>query len=100
MGRYPPYGASKIGMNGVTVHMQTAENDRVAAEDGKGKPRICFFVVAPGVLSTSFTNFLARGKDAMQGAEAIVRLALDEKGEFEGGTHWEYEEGEMRTVPW
>ena len=100
MGRYPPYGASKIGMNGATVHMQTAENDRAEAEGGKGKPKIRFFVVAPGVLNTAFTNFLARGKDASQGAEAVVRLALDEKGEFEGGTHWEFEQGEMRIVPW
>lgn len=87
-------------MNGVTVHMQTAENDRMEAGDGKGEPRVNFFIVAPGVLKTSFTNFLARGKDALEGAEAIVRLALDEKGEFEGGMYWEFEEGEMRAVPW
>ena len=100
MGRFPPYGASKIGMNGATVHMQTAENDRVEAEGGKGVPRVRYFVVAPGVLKTAFTNFYARGKDPLQGAEAVVRLALHEKGEFEGGTHWEFEEGEMRVVPW
>ena len=35
MGRFPSYGSSKISMNGVTVHMQTAENDRTAAEDAK-----------------------------------------------------------------
>ena len=87
-------------MNGVTVHMQTAENDRVEAKGGEGIPRVRYFVVAPGVLRTAFTNFLARGKDPLQGAEAVVRLALDEKGEFEGGTHWEFEEGEMRIVPW
>ena len=33
MGRLPSYGASKVGMNGLTAHMQTAENDRIAAEE-------------------------------------------------------------------
>lgn len=36
MGRFPSYESIKISMNGVIVHMQTAENDRTAAEDAKG----------------------------------------------------------------
>ncbi|KAK2813771.1 hypothetical protein FQN50_000169 [Emmonsiellopsis sp. PD_5] len=62
MGRYPPYGASKVGMNGVTAHMQTAENDRIAAEEeaegrAQEEGRIRFYSVAPGVCKTSFTDY-------------------------------------------
>ena len=108
MGRFPAYGASKIGMNGATVHMQTAENDRIEAADGSGgngsgggvPTKVRFFVVAPGVLKTAFNNYAARGKDPIDGTEAVVRLALDQKAEYEGGTHWEFEGGGMRQIPW
>lgn len=102
MGRAPHYGAAKIGMNGMTVHMQLAENDRVAVE-GEGKalgPRIRFFIVAPGVLKTAFSNFVSFGKDPRQGAEAIVRLLEDGTGRYDKAIQWEYEDGEMRQVPW
>ena len=100
MGRFPAYGASKIGMKGATVHMQTAENDRIEAENGQGDPKIRYFVVAPGVLKTAFGTYPAHGKDPVEGAEAVIRLALDRKFEFEGGTHWKFAEGQMKTIPW
>ena len=69
MGRYPPYGASKIGMNGATVHMQTAENDRVETEGGDegAMPRVRFFVVAPGVLRTAFYELFGEGQGSVAG---------------------------------
>ena len=49
IGRFPSYGSSKTGMNGVTVHIQAAENNRIAAEDDKGvrkkKGRVRLYVV-------------------------------------------------------
>lgn len=104
MGRYPTYGSSKIDMNGATVHMQTAENDRVAAlaEKGEGtkETRVRFYVLQPGVLKTAFTNYSPRGKDPKEGAEVVVRLLLDEEGTYPGGTYWEFQDGEMKQVPW
>ena len=104
MGRYPTYGSSKIGMNGATVHMQTAENDRIAALAEKSEEikenRVRLYVVQPGVLSTAFTRYSPRGKDPKEGAEVVVRLLLDEEGTYPGGTYWEFEDGEMKQVPW
>lgn len=104
MGRVPHYGASKIGMNGATMHMQTAEIDRIAAQQVEGRTvkdgRIRFYVVQPGVLKTAFANYPAVGKDPDDGAEAAVRLAVDDGDTYPGGTYWEFERGEMRTVPW
>ncbi|OCL02960.1 NAD(P)-binding protein [Glonium stellatum] len=103
MGRYPPYGASKVGLNGLTAHMQTTENDRVTAELAEGKRtdakfgKVKYYVVAPGVLRTAFTRFADIGKDPKLGAEAVVRLM---EGEYPGGTQWEWEGGEMREIPW
>ncbi|RPD63786.1 short chain dehydrogenase/reductase family protein [Lentinus tigrinus ALCF2SS1-7] len=100
MGRAPGYGASKIGLNGLTVHMQVAENDRVAAEGQEGKPFIRFFVCAPGALKTAFNNYFAAGREPERGAEVAVHLIADDKKSYEGGSYWEFEEGEMRRVPW
>ena len=112
MARYPPYGISKVGINGLTVHMQVMENDRIADEQQQavdGKPgaasqgsRIDYYSAAPGLLNTAFTHYAAYGKDPKLGAEVIVRLVGDdgEKAKYEGGTQWEYEDGEMKTVPW
>ena len=104
MPRYAPYGISKVGTNGLTAHMQAAENDRIATEEaeGKGKDegRIVFYSAAPGLLRTAFTHYSAQGKDPKDGAEVIVRLMADEKGAYEGGSQYEFEEGEMRLVPW
>lgn len=94
-------------MNGATMHMQTGENDRVAAaagehkgdgEDEKGVIR--FYVVNPGVMKTAFSSYGSWGKEPQEGAEVVMKLLEDEKGTFPGGTHWEFVEGEMREVPW
>lgn len=101
MGRNVPYGTSKIGLNGLTAHMQVAENDRVQANPEGRKPKIRYFAVAPGVLKTAFTNY-AIGKDPVDGAEVVVRLLGDKEdgSKFEGGSYWEFVDGEMRVVPW
>jgi len=122
MGRFTAYGASKVGLNGLSVHLQVGENDRVAIEAqtqnhvqaqsqsqtlsqneaGKeeAKPRIRYYVVSPGALKTSFSHYHPGLRSPDRGAEVIVRLALDDEGIYEGGTFWEFEEGEMRQVPW
>lgn len=91
-------------MIGATVHMQTAENDRIAAEEEKGEAptasHIRFYVVQPGVLKTAFTNYVSFGKSPQAGAEAVVRLVLASKDDFPGGTYWEFEDGQMKQVPW
>ena len=101
LGPSPPYGSSKIGMNGLTVHMHVVENDRI--EDGNGilkKPLICFYACAPGVLKTAFTNYHAKGKSQEAGAEVIVHLLADDEHNSKDGSYWEFEGGEMREVPW
>jgi NAD(P)-dependent dehydrogenase (short-subunit alcohol dehydrogenase family) len=104
MAKYPPYGASKVGMNGVTAHMQVWEDERIKKENAEGKAkaegRIKFYSVAPGLLNTSFTHYSALGKDPKDGAEVVVRLIADDKGEYPGGTRCEFEQGRMREVPW
>lgn len=101
MARAPQYGAAKIGMNGMTVHMQLAENDRVATEEGESLgSRIRFFIVAPGLLKTAFSNFVPFGKSPQEGAEAIVRLLEDTEGKYGDAIHWEFDGGEMREIPW
>lgn len=68
------YGSSKVGMNGVGVHMQAKENDRVGvdwmgrawgdggegkweAEDVKGlEGYVRFYMVQPGILKTAFVS--------------------------------------------
>lgn len=47
----PIYGSSKVGLNGLTVHMQVGENSRMAAEEkrgggGQGMERVRFYTVA------------------------------------------------------
>lgn len=39
-------------------------------------------------------------KDPLDGAEVVVRLVCDGEGKLDGGTFWEFENGEMRVVPW
>ncbi|OTA99528.1 hypothetical protein M426DRAFT_325059 [Hypoxylon sp. CI-4A] len=102
MARVPPYGASKVGMNGLTAHLQVGENDRVTGSGSGGptEPRIRFFISNPGVLKTAFSNYLSRGKEPQEGAESIVQLLGDDEGKFDHEMQWEFEEGEMRVVPW
>ncbi|KAI1168885.1 short chain dehydrogenase/reductase family protein [Nemania serpens] len=100
MGRHPLYGASKIGLNGLSVHLQVAENDRIEIEGESAKPRIRYYVCAPGALKTAFSNFRDGLRLPERGAEVIVHLLADDERLYEGGSYWEYEEGEMRHVPW
>jgi hypothetical protein len=105
MVRYPPYGASKVGMDGVTAHMQSVENDCIAREEAEGTKtsktgRIWFYSVAPGLLNTAFSQYAAMGKDPKDGAEVIVQLIMGDQRKYPGGTQWEFEEGQMREVPW
>ncbi|MCJ1447783.1 MAG: hypothetical protein MMC23_008294, partial [Stictis urceolatum] len=102
LGRYPPYGASKIGMNGASMHQQIIEVDCVKAEAEqrvKGNALIKFYIVTPGVLKTTFTGFTV-GEDPKEGAECAVRLMLDREDRYAYTTNWEFEQGEMRVVPW
>lgn len=128
MGRSVPYGTSKVGVNGLTAHLQVLENDRVQAEEGsaesglaahmrgagndraqvdgslksdsRSKPRIRYFACQPGVLKTAFSNYFPQGKDPADGAEVVVRLLGDDEGKYEGGSYWEFVDGEMKVVPW
>lgn len=57
-------------MNGLTVYMKVAENDRVEAGPAvPGKTLIRFYACAPGGLKTAFTNYYAMGKSQEAGAE-------------------------------
>ncbi|KAK3360561.1 short chain dehydrogenase/reductase family protein [Lasiosphaeria hispida] len=102
MARTPAYGASKVGMNGLTAHLQVGENDRAAAQavDHPDMARIHFYISNPGVLSTNFTGFHPMGGPPQQGAESIVRILADDEGSYDGAMQWEYVDGEMRQVPW
>ncbi|KAI1170251.1 short chain dehydrogenase/reductase family protein [Nemania sp. FL0916] len=105
MARLPAYGASKVGMNGLTAQLQAMENDRAAAapadaEKTATNPRIRYFISNPGPMKTAFNNFFPMGKSPQQGAESIVRLIGDDKGEYDDYMQWEFEEGVMRKVPW
>jgi NAD(P)-dependent dehydrogenase (short-subunit alcohol dehydrogenase family) len=99
MARVPPYGASKVGMNGLMAHLQVGENEQVAA-GGAETPRIRFFISNPGLLKTAFSNYISWGKEPQAGAESIVQLMGDKEGKFDHAMQWEHEEGEMRIVPW
>lgn len=99
MGRSPPYGASKIGMNGLTVHMQVGETDR-AASGSSTEPRVRFFIANPGILSTAFNGFHPLGKPPQHGAESIVALIGDDEAKYDTHMYWEFEDGQMRQVPW
>lgn len=83
--------------------MQVIENDRIEKEKKEGvqgDPKISYYIVAPGVLKTAFANYPSFGKDAKEGAEAVIRLLLAEDGTYPAGSQWEFEEGEMRIIPW
>ncbi|KAK3687418.1 short chain dehydrogenase/reductase family protein [Podospora appendiculata] len=101
--RYPPYGISKVALNGVTAHMQSMENDRAAkagAVQDVAEGYIRFFSVAPGLLKTAFTNYNENGLDAKEGAEAVAHLIADDEGKYRGGAQLEFVGAEMKTVPW
>jgi NAD(P)-dependent dehydrogenase (short-subunit alcohol dehydrogenase family) len=91
------YGSSKVGLNGLTVHMQIAENDWAGKE---GVEMIKYYTVEPGLLKTAFTNYKEGTRDPKEGAEVVTQLVLDDEGKYPGGTYWQFEEGEMREVAW
>jgi NAD(P)-dependent dehydrogenase (short-subunit alcohol dehydrogenase family) len=106
MYRSPPYGSSKVALNGLTAHLQTVENDRIESQKEKnqgnvvsGGLKVNYYSVAPGFLKTALTRFNERGKDPFAGAEVVVQLILDD-GQYPGGTQWEFEQGKMQQVPW
>ncbi|RWA07850.1 hypothetical protein EKO27_g7249 [Xylaria grammica] len=87
------YCVVKAALNMLTVHLQ-------AAEDASDEPRkITFWVANPGHCKTGFNGFKGP-KDPLEGAEVVLRLLRSEKGDIAGGTFWEFEDGEFRTVPW
>jgi NAD(P)-dependent dehydrogenase (short-subunit alcohol dehydrogenase family) len=100
LGRASAYGASKIGLNGLMVHLQIAENDRLATEGDKGGAKIRYYVTAPGALKTSFSGYKEGLREPERGAEVVVRLLIDDEKKFGGGTYWEFEDEEMRIRPW
>ncbi|KAI0151874.1 short chain dehydrogenase/reductase family protein [Xylariaceae sp. FL1272] len=101
---YPPYGISKVGVNGVTAHMQAMEWSRVAqaGADPASKPDGCisYYSVAPGLLKTRLTNFPEGGMDPKVGAEVLVELIADDEGKYEGGSQLEFKDGKMSSIPW
>ncbi len=77
----------------LTLHFQVAEDKLPETE------RITFWAVSPGHCMTAFNGY--RGpKDPVDGAEVVVRLLESKSGEIEGGTFWEFEQGEFRVAPW
>ncbi len=104
MMRYAPYGISKVGVNGVTAHLQAIENDRMMKNgvDPKTKPDgfINYYSVAPGLLKTALTKFKEGGLDPRVGAEVIVELIADDEAKYDGGSQLEFKDGEMKHIPW
>ncbi|KAH9907711.1 short chain dehydrogenase/reductase family protein [Xylariomycetidae sp. FL2044] len=103
--RYPPYGISKVAVNGVTAHLQAMEWDRMAKaglDRATTKPDgyINYYSAAPGLLKTALTNFHAAGADPKVGAEVVVELIADDEGKYEGGSHLEFKDGKMLPIPW
>jgi NAD(P)-dependent dehydrogenase (short-subunit alcohol dehydrogenase family) len=98
-GNMPPtvavaYSISKAALNSLTIEMQKVED----AEGPQGSD-VRIFAINPGHCKTSFNGF--RGtKDPIDGAEVVVRIVGDEKGDYGKGRFWEFEEGVMREVPW
>lgn len=109
MTRYAPYGISKVGVNGVTAHLQAMEIDRMikAGVDPKTKPVgfINYYSVAPGLLKTALTKFKEGALDPKVGAEVIIELIADDEAEYEGGVslrvqRWRNEAHPMVGVRW
>ncbi|OAA60863.1 NAD(P)-binding domain protein [Cordyceps fumosorosea ARSEF 2679] len=89
------YCLSKAALNMLMVHLQR-EQDRRA---GKDTAMVEFWAVSPGHCPTTFYRY--RGsRDPEDGAEVVARLLEAEKGEFEAGTFWRWEDGEMKRVKW
>jgi hypothetical protein len=100
--RSPPYGTSKVALNGLTAHLQTVEDDRIALGNDQGSvaggPKVNYYSVVPGFLKTALNRFNERARDPVTGAEVVLQLIVND--EYPGGTQWEYEGGKMQEVPW
>jgi NAD(P)-dependent dehydrogenase (short-subunit alcohol dehydrogenase family) len=88
-GNYPlhiiPYSASKSALNMTTVELQ------------RTYPEIRFHAACPGHCKTGFNGF--RGpKDPLDGARVVVQLVASPRDTYASG-FWEYDEGDMRMVP-
>ena len=99
---FPPtaavaYSISKVALNALTIEQQKVENGRTGNErDGS---RVDFYTITPGHCKTAFNGY--RGtKDPLDGAEVVVRLVMARRGEWKAGSFLEFEDGEMREVPW
>ncbi|KAH7229990.1 hypothetical protein BKA59DRAFT_371535, partial [Fusarium tricinctum] len=80
------YCVSKAGLNMLLLHLQITENHR------EGQDGITFWAVSPGHCKTAFNGYRGK-KDPIEGAESVLRLLESEKGDIDGGTFWEYENG-------
>ncbi|KAH6954431.1 hypothetical protein DER45DRAFT_646205 [Fusarium avenaceum] len=87
------YCVSKAGLNMLLLHLQIAENHR---EEQAG---ITFWAISPGHCKTAFNGYRGK-KDPIEGAESVLRLLESTKGDIDGGTFWEYENGDFQQVPW
>lgn len=82
-----PYTISKTALNVAMLEIAKLETD------------VLFQAVSPGHCKTAFNGF--RGtKDPLEGAEVVVRLMGDEESQRRGTGFWEFEEGELKMVPW
>ncbi|KAI1127406.1 short chain dehydrogenase/reductase family protein [Nemania abortiva] len=101
---YAPYGISKVGLNGVTAHLQARELDRMAKDglDPTTKPDryINYYSVAPGLMKTALTNFNDTGLDPKVGAEVVMGLIADDEAKYDGGSQLELRDGKMLPIPW
>jgi NAD(P)-dependent dehydrogenase (short-subunit alcohol dehydrogenase family) len=97
---FPPtavlaYSISKVALNALTIEQQKQENARKGEEVGT----VDFYAVNPGHCKTAFNGW--RGtKDPLDGAEVVVQLVMAKRGEWIPGSFLEFEEGNMRAVPW
>lgn len=93
------YSVSKVALNALTIEFQKSEDARENGEEKRKGKEVEFYAVNPGHCKTEFNGYKGT-KDPVDGAEVVVRLVGAEKGEFRKGGFWEFEEGEMREVPW
>ncbi|KAI1473125.1 uncharacterized protein F4812DRAFT_454942 [Daldinia caldariorum] len=77
------------------VHITSVVVITLASENA----HIRFFISNPGVLNTAFANFHPMRKLPQEGAESIVHIIGDDKGQYDDHVQWGFEESVMRPVP-
>lgn len=97
-GNLPPtavvaYSISKVALNALTIEQQKQENARQEGE------KVDFYAANPGHCKTAFNGWKGT-KDPLDGAEVVVQLVVGERGKWTPGSFLEFEEGQMRVVPW